>query len=208
MKILLQPVLVSIIAGVFILVIPRRFRKVIEFFSIITSIYLFIASIKIFFASPINAGYLYVDGLSRFIAPAIGLFGVLVTLYSSRSMASYKDISSYYTYILWTIGASILAVISNNIILLLISWGFLGFTLYMLINIAGPKAAGISKKAFIIIGGSDSLMLLGFGMMWLMTKSLNLSEMRITIDTPMAFWAFLLIAAGAFAKAGAMPFHT
>ncbi len=208
MKIFLEPVLVSIIAGLFILVIPKRFRKVIEFFSLITSIYLFIAGIKIFFAAPLNMGYFYVDGLSRFIVPAIGFFGMLVTLYSMRSMASYKNVSSYYTYILWTIGASILAAISNNIILLLVSWGFLGFTLYGLINISGPRAAAISKKTFIIIGGSDSLMILGFGMMWLMTKSLNLSDMRIDINAPMALWSFLLVAAGAFAKAGAMPFHT
>ena len=208
MKILFEPILVSIVAGLFILVIPKRFRKVIEFFSLITSIYLFIAGIRIFFAAPLNAGYFYVDGLSRFIVPAIGFFGMLVTLYSMRSMASYKDISSYYTYVLWTIGSSILAAISNNIILLLISWGFLGFTLYALINISGPKAAAISKKTFIIIGGSDSLMILGFGMMWLTTKSLNLSDMRIDIAAPMALWSFLLVAAGAFAKAGAMPFHT
>ena len=208
MKIFLEPILVSIIAGLFIFAIPKRFRKVIEFFSLITSIYLFIAGIKIFFAAPLNEGYFYVDGLSRFIVPAIGFFGMLVTLYSMRSMAYYKNISSYYTYILWTIGSSMLAAVSNNIILLLVSWGFLGFTLYTLINISGPRAAAISKKTFIIIGGSDSLMILGFGMMWLTTKSLNLSDMRIDIAAPMAFWSFLLVAAGAFAKAGAIPFHT
>jgi len=208
MKILLEPILVSIIAGLFILVMPKRFRKVVEFFSLITSIYLFIAGIRIFCAAPINAGYLYVDGLSRFIVPAIGFFGFLVTLYSLRSMSSYKNISPYYTYIIWTVGASMLAAVSNNIIILLASWGFLGFTLYMLINISGPKAAAISKKTFIIIGGSDSLMILGFGMMWLMTGSLNLSEMKIAIGTPTAIWAFLFIGIAAFAKAGAMPFHT
>ena len=205
---LLEPILFSIVAGLFILLIPKRFRKVAEFFSLITSIYLFISAIRIFFVSPINAGYLYVDGLSRFIVLAIGLFGFLVTLYSMRFMSSYKDVSLYYTYIIWTIGASILAAISNNIILLLVSWGFLGFTLYGLINISGPKAASVSKKTFIIIGGSDSLMILGFGLIWLITKSLNLSDMKIDINTPLAFWAFLLIAIGAFAKAGAMPFHT
>jgi len=208
MKILLEPILVSIVAGLFILIAPKRFRKFIEFFSLATSVYLFIAGIKIFFASPVNAGYLYVDGLSRFIVPAIGFFGFLVTLYSQRSMSAYKNISSYYSYIIWTIGASMLAAVSNNIVLLLISWGFLGFTLYMLINISGPRAAAVSKKTFIIIGGSDSLMILGFGIMWIITKSLNLSDMKIDIGAPLAFWSFLLIAIGAFAKAGAMPFHT
>ena len=208
MKILLEPILVSIIAGLFILVIPNKFRRVTEFFSLLVSVYLFIAGIKIFFTAPLNIGYLYVDNLSRFIVPAIGFFGFLVTVYSMRSMASYKSASYYYTYIIWTIGASMLTAVSNNIILLIASWGFLGFTLYMLINISGPRAATISKKAFIIIGGTDSLMILGFGMMWLLTKSLNLSDMRIDIAVPTALWSFLLVAAGAFAKAGAMPFHT
>ncbi|MFC1667129.1 NADH-quinone oxidoreductase subunit L [Candidatus Omnitrophota bacterium] len=138
----------------------------------------------------------------------IGFFGALVTLYSLRFMASYKQFRSYYANIIWTIGFSILAAVSNSVIVLLVAWGFLGFTLFMLINAGGPAAAGISKKTFIIIGGSDSLMILGFAIAWLITGSLTLSSIKITVDNPLSFWAFLLIATGALAKAGAMPFHT
>jgi len=123
-------------------------------------------------------------------------------------MASFKQFRSYYANVIWTIGFSLLAALSNNIVILLVAWGFLGFTLYMLINVAGPAAAGASKKTFIIIGGSDSLMILGFAIVWLITGDLNLSSIRIAIDSSLSFWAFLLIAIGAFAKAGAMPFHT
>jgi len=208
MQILLQPILVSIFAGCFILLIPKRFRRMIEGFSLLTAIYLFIASIKIFSQSPILGKFLYVDGLSRFIVLGIGFFGALVSVYSLRFMSSYKEISSYYTYIIWTIGVSILAAVSNNIIILIVAWGFLGLTLYMLINVAGPRAANISKKTFIIIGGSDSLMIMGFAMVWLITRDVNLSNIKIAIDSPLSFWAFLLIAIAAFAKAGAMPFHS
>ncbi|MBU4149602.1 MAG: hypothetical protein KKB52_04570, partial [Candidatus Omnitrophica bacterium] len=208
MKLLLQPILTSILAGIVILLIPKRFRKVTETFSLLTSLYLLAASVKIFFNSPVNVGYLYVDGLSRFIVLGIGFFGVIATLYSLRFMAFYKEYRSYYAYIIWTIGFSILAAISNNILILIAAWGFLGLTLYMLINVGGPKAAGTSKKAFIIIGGSDSLMILGFGLVWFITGDLNLSNIKIAIDSSISFWAFLLIAIGAFAKAGAMPFHT
>ena len=72
MKIFLEPVLVSIIAGLFILVIPNRFRKVTEFFSLLTSLYLFTAGIRIFFASPVNAGLLNIvvlDSLVTFPSP-------------------------------------------------------------------------------------------------------------------------------------------
>jgi formate hydrogenlyase subunit 3/multisubunit Na+/H+ antiporter MnhD subunit len=208
MKIFLEPILVSIIAGLFILALPNRFRRVVEFFSLLTSLYLFIAGIKIFFAAPLNAGYLYVDNLSRFIVPAIGLFGFLVTLYSLKSMSGYKSVSSYYAYIIWTIGVSILAAVSNNIIILLVAWGFLGFTLYSLINIKGPEAGAISKKTFIIVAGSDAFMILGFGMLWMIKGSLNLTDIKVPIDSSLSFWSFLLISIGAFAKAGVMPLHT
>jgi len=208
MKLLLNPILTSILAGIVILLIPKRFRRVTESFSLLTALYLFILSLKIFLNSPINADYLYVDGLSRFIVLAISFFGFLVILYSCRFMAYYKGFKSYYAYTVWTIGFSILAAVSNNIVLLMVAWGFLGLTLYMLINAGGPKAAGAGKKTFIIIGGSDSLMILGFALVWLITGDLNLGNIKIAIDSPITFWAFLLIAVGAFAKAGAMPFHT
>ena len=208
MEIMLQPILISMLVGTFLLFAPKKFRKIVEGFSLLTAIYLFIASIKIFAQAPIHTNYLYVDGLSRFIVLGIGFFGALVSLYSLRFMASYVQFRLYYANIIWTIGFSLLAAISNNIVILLVAWGFLGFTLYMLINVAGPTAASAGKKTFIIIGGSDSLMILGFAIVWLITGDLNLSSIRIAIDSSLSFWAFLLIAIGAFAKAGAMPFHT
>ncbi len=208
MRILLEPILIAILAGCAIFLIPKRFRRVTETFSLITSLYLFIAAIRIFVHPAIENRLFYLDGLSRLIVLAIGFFGVVVSLYSMRFMSSCKRFRSYYAYLVWTIGFSMLAAVSNNMILLLASWGFLGFTLFMLINVESPAAASISKKTFIIIGSSDALMLMGFAMLWLITGSLTLSGTRISIDNPLAFWSFLLIAIGAFAKAGAMPFHT
>jgi len=208
MQILLQPILVSILAGCLVLIAPKRFRRVIEVFSLFTSIYLLVSCVRIFNIAPLTGKFLYVDGLSRFIVLAIGFFGALISLYSLRFMASYKEVGVYYANVIWTIGFSILAAVSNNIILLLVAWGFLGFTLYMLINAGGAKTAPISKKTFIIIGGTDSLMIMGFALMWFITNDLMLSNIKIAIDSPVSFWAFLLIATGALAKAGAMPFHT
>ncbi|MBU1006811.1 MAG: hypothetical protein KKH08_04380, partial [Candidatus Omnitrophica bacterium] len=207
-KLLLQPVLVSILAGIFILLVPKKFRKAAEIFSLVTAVYLFIASIKMFIKAPVYGDYLYIDGLSRFIVLGIGFFGALVTLYSLKFMASYEQFRSYYSNVMWTIGFSLLAAVSNNIVILLVAWGFLGFTLFMLINVAGPNAAATSKKTFIIIGGSDSLMIMGFAIVWLITGEFNLSSIRIVVDNSLSSWAFILIAVGAFAKAGAMPFHT
>jgi formate hydrogenlyase subunit 3/multisubunit Na+/H+ antiporter MnhD subunit len=208
MKILLEPIFISILTGLFILFTPKRFRKFIGFFSVLVSGYLFYLSIKIFSAPFTNINFLYVDGLSRYISLAIGFFAFLIMLYSFRFMEKYEEISSYYGYMILSEGFAFLAVLANNAVLLLIAWGFLGFTLYMLINISGPKAGAISKKTIIIITLTDGLMIIGFGIVWLITHSLNLNAMKVPINTPLNFLAFILITIGALGKAGAMPFHT
>lgn len=210
MQDLLKPVLISMLAGSLIYFIPKRFKKVIRFFSFITAVYLFAAAIKIFLMPDTDAGFLYLDALSRFIVLGIGFFGVLVALYSGKAMQGYKDIAAYYTYILWTIGCSMLVVLANNIVVLIAGWGFLGLLLYLLINVSSENslAPSTAKKALIIVGGTDSLMIMGFGLTWFLTNSLYLSQMKIHITGTVPFLAFWLIAVAVFAKAGAMPFHT
>jgi len=150
---------------------------------------------------------LLIDNLSRFIVWAIALFGVLVTIYSIKFMKGKSGLVQYYLYIIFTIIASLGVVLANNFILLLIFWGFLGFTLYSLIN-TEIGAAATAKKTFIIVGGTDALMLLGIAIIWNMTQTLQIDQIRIALDKPMAVFAYILLACGCFAKAGAMPFHT
>ncbi len=87
--------------------------------------------------------------------------------------------------------------------------GFLGLLLYLLKGFAQTENASYTaKKAFIIIGGTDALMLLGVALIWRLTGSLQMDEVSIALNTKVAVLAYMCLAAGAFAKAGAMPFHT
>ncbi|GAI57780.1 unnamed protein product, partial [marine sediment metagenome] len=91
----------------------------------------------------------------------------------------------------------------------MVFWGFLGLLLYLLIGFAQTENASYTaKKAFIIIGGTDALMLLGVALIWRLTGSLQMDEVSITLNTKVAVLAYMCLVAGAFAKAGAMPFHT
>jgi len=65
-----------------------------------------------------------------------------------------------------------------------------------------------AKKAFIIIGGSDALMLLGLAFIWRLAGTLQMDKISIALNTRPAVWAYLCLALAAFAKAGAMPLHT
>jgi formate hydrogenlyase subunit 3/multisubunit Na+/H+ antiporter MnhD subunit len=51
-------------------------------------------------------------------------------------------------------------------------------------------------------------MLLGLAIIWQLTGSLQMDRINITLNTKIAVLAYMCLAVGAFAKAGAMPFHT
>jgi len=122
-------------------------------------------------------------------------------------MKARQGLIQYYTYIILTALASIGAVLSNNLLLLLVFWGFLGLTLYLLINM-GKDAAAVAKKTFIIVGGSDALMLLGIGIIYYLTGTLQMDSIKLEFKSGLVVFAYLCIAVACFAKAGAMPFHS
>ncbi|MFH1784595.1 MAG: proton-conducting transporter membrane subunit [bacterium] len=149
------------------------------------------------------------DALSDFVAIFITLFSLLILIYSFGYMRQRKGMMLYYLYIVLTFIASLGAVFSNNLILFIVFWGFLGILLYLLIGFGQKEnTPATAKKAFIIIGGSDALMLLGLALIWRIAGSLQMDKISIALDSKLAIWAYLFLAAGAFAKAGAMPFHT
>ncbi|MFA4842507.1 MAG: proton-conducting transporter membrane subunit, partial [Candidatus Omnitrophota bacterium] len=159
------------------------------------------------------------DALNGFVAIAIGLFCVLTLVYSlrfipplcKRAGGIVKQIK-YYSLIILTAIASVGVVLSNNLLLLLGLWGFLGLTLYLLVAFGSDNAAGTAKKTFIIVGGTDALMLLGVGIIYYLTGTFQIDSIRIQLaglpGSQLAVFAYICLALACFAKAGAMPFHS
>jgi len=149
------------------------------------------------------------DPLSIFIGGFIVFFSVLTLLYSIGFMRKRQGLVRYYLYIILTLIASLGAVFSNQLIVFIVFWGFLGLLLYLLIGFGQRKNTPFTaKKTFIIVGGTDALMLLGIAFVWMLTNTLTMDRMSIALNSKAAILAYLCLAAGAFAKAGAMPFHT
>ena len=151
---------------------------------------------------------LQVDVLSAFILLAVAFFGLLIAMYSVDYMDGHARQREYFTYLLWTLGVSCGVVLANDLLLLLVCWGFLGLTLYLMAGISGPDAAAAARKSLMVIGGTDALMLLGIVIYWQLTGNTRMDNPAIVLDNPLAYIAFLTLLAAAFAKAGAVPFHT
>jgi len=164
-------------------------------------------NVPMMFSDP-TWGSLRLDHLSSFILLATTVFGFLVSLYSMGYMSGKERLREYYAYLLWTIGISCGVILADNLLLLLIFWGLLGFTLYVMIGIAGPDASSAAKKSLIIVGGSDCLLMLGVTIVWVLTDTLTLSSIRLDLADGFRYVAFFCFAIAALAKAGAMPFHS
>jgi len=160
---------------------------------------------------------LRIDPLAKFVAIFVCVFTVLTIVYSLEHMRKRGGLVRYYIYVVVTGLVSVAAVLSNNLVLFMVFWGFLGLLLYVLINFGQTDRTSLTaKKSFIIIGGTDAFMLLGLALLFQATHYVELSRfltlkmaaLRVPLDSRSAIIAYLCLAAGALAKAGAMPFHT
>lgn len=154
--------------------------------------------------------YFKIDALSGFIGIAIVFFSALTLIYSSAFMKGRRRFWEYYAYMILTAAVSLAAVFANNLILLLIFWGALALLLYQLIGMGLNKSAEAAKKALVIVGGTDALMLLGIVFIYVLTGTLQMDQARLSFSTgnPLIIVSYLCIAAACFAKAGMMPFHS
>lgn len=146
------------------------------------------------------------DNLSAFVAMAVAFFAFLIAVYSSASIE--RSCGRYFGYLLMTLSASLGVVYAGNFIIMIVSWGFLAAMLYLMVAIDGTaNSAAAAKKALIIVGGTDALMIFGVGIVWALTGTFAMDRPAIPLSDLSAYAAFLAIAAAALAKAGAMPFH-
>jgi NADH:ubiquinone oxidoreductase subunit 5 (subunit L)/multisubunit Na+/H+ antiporter MnhA subunit len=219
-NILLIPILVPVAAGLLALLLPKTIKWGREALGVLA------AAVTIYYAAVIfRAGGeglrlfwawtsfginfdLYAYHLPRFILLAAAGFEVLLALYSATFMHEKWRSGEYFAYFLITAGLANGAILSNNFVVLLFFWeGLLG-TLYAMITLGHKEAHVTATKALIISGLADFAMILGIIFLWSLTGTLTMSEIKGLEPTGLAAAAFVLMALGAMAKAGAMPFHT
>jgi formate hydrogenlyase subunit 3/multisubunit Na+/H+ antiporter MnhD subunit len=214
-------VLLPIGVGLFLFLIPESLKLIKGVINLIISAIVLYYSILVFrmdsmmismpcFNFPSVSKYLIfnVDPLSKLITLFIGIFSLLFANYSLSYLTKKKAVKGYYSYYLITIGSAFGAVLSDNLMLFIFFWGILGLTLYKLIKGYDDESSSAAKKTFILVGMSDSLLILGIGILWKLTNSINISQINLTTSGTLGIVAFLSLLVGSFTKAGAMPFHT
>lgn len=147
------------------------------------------------------------DNLSKLIMLFVSFFGFLILLYSVTYIKPGRS-KDYYSWYLITLGCSSGALFSDNLILFITFWGILGITLYKLIPGNNEESSAAAKKTFILIGASDSIMILGIALLWKITGTLSMDSISLPTTNILSVVAFFALLTGSFTKAGAFPFHT
>jgi NADH:ubiquinone oxidoreductase subunit 5 (subunit L)/multisubunit Na+/H+ antiporter MnhA subunit len=196
-------IILPIIVGLLLFIVPEKYRTIKGIAALIISIITFSLAIVIYRIEPliftpdsntIGSGifellqrymggtrdYLVFnyDNLTRLITLFISLFAFLVLLYSIIYIKEGK-VKNYYPYFLVTLGCSYGAVFSDNLLLFLFFWGILGISLYKLIYGHDEGSSAAAKKTLILIGASDSIMIVGIAIVWKITGTLSMSSISV-----------------------------
>lgn len=150
-----------------------------------------------------------VDALSGFILLFVAAFAVLVLLFSFRYMRDREGARGFYFFVLLGLACSNGVLLSANLLVMLFFWGVLLVVLYGLLLPGRPGSEKVAAKALVIVGLSDFAMLLGIVLVAVQYGWVDMMPSEpMPLRDPATIIGFLLIAAGALAKAGSMPLHS
>jgi multicomponent Na+:H+ antiporter subunit A len=209
---LLLLIFIPLAAGIINIILPRVIAKLSAVVSLCINFYL----IYLVYLGD-NAPFAFFDTLilsfsqmGFFSLIFIQLLSFIILFFSLKGVESSIEKMFFILYPL-TVAFCNGVVLSNHVFSFLIFWGLSGLTLYLFGLLGKTKEAPkTAKKTFIIIGGSDALLIMGFVIIWLLkgTTSWSIFELKTALDNPASIIALTFLLIAAFAKAGGFPFHT
>ena len=164
----------------------------------------------------------FLDRLSLLAVAAASVLALLIIIYAWKGLRADARRSEFFFYALWALGGANLAILSDNLLLMLFGWELASVMLFYLVTLGGDRARHGAGKTMVMLGAADCALLLGIALLpaiagsnLSLAGSLSVSTLSSQGGIPLGGGgaglkaaAFLLMTAGALAKAGAMPLHT
>ncbi|MBA2569414.1 MAG: NADH-quinone oxidoreductase subunit L [Actinobacteria bacterium] len=157
---------------------------------------------------------LLVDPLSILMMLIVSGVGSLIVGYSIGYMDGEDEERRFFAYMAFFVFSMLLLVQGGNFLLLLVGWGLVGLSSYLLIGYhhERPSAVAAAKKAFIMNAFGDATMALAFFLLIQRTGSLEFAAGVEWAGGEDGSWAVNLVAlgllGGAVAKSAQLPLHT
>jgi NADH-quinone oxidoreductase subunit L len=153
---------------------------------------------------------LLVDPLSTMMMLIVSGVGGLIVLYSIGYMDGDDEERRYFAYIAFFVFSMLMLVEGGNLLLLLVGWGLVGLSSYLLIGFwhERPSAVAAAKKAFVMNAFGDATMALALFVVIAHTSSLSFAVLNDQFSSTQANWIALGLLGGAVAKSAQIPLQT
>jgi NADH-quinone oxidoreductase subunit L len=158
---------------------------------------------------------LLVDPLALVMMLVVSGVGSLIVAYSIGYMKGEDEERRYFAYIAFFAFSMLLLVEAANFFVLLVGWGLVGLSSYLLIGFwhERPSAIAAAKKAFIINAVGDAAMALALFLLIQHAHTLDFAGVfGQAVSLGENTWLINLVAAGllvgALAKSAQIPLHT
>jgi NADH-quinone oxidoreductase subunit L len=153
---------------------------------------------------------LLVDPLSTVMMLIVSGVGGLIVLYSIGYMDGDPEERRYFAYIAFFVFSMLMLVEGGNLLILLVGWGLVGLSSYLLIGFwhEKPSAVRAAKKAFVMNAFGDATMALALFILIAHTHSVSFGALNASFSQSTANWIALGLLGGAVAKSAQIPLQT
>ena len=162
-----------------------------------------------------------IDPLSALMMTVVTLVSLMVHIYSIGYMAEDEGYERFFSYLSLFTFSMLMLVMANNMLQLFFGWEAVGLVSYLLIGFyyTRPTAVFANLKAFLINRVGDFGFVLGIGLLFAYTNSMNFGEVLsqadqlATVTLPGTDWMLLTVACvclfiGAMSKSAQAPLHS
>jgi NADH-quinone oxidoreductase subunit L len=153
------------------------------------------------------------DQLSVMMMLIVAGVGSLIVAYSIGYMDADDEERRYFAYMSLFVFSMLMLVQGGNLLLLLVGWGLVGLSSYLLIGFwhERPSAVAAAKKAFIMNAFGDATMVLAFFVLIQKTGTLDYAtvfQRSHGLSSTAVNLVALGLLGGAVAKSAQLPLHT
>src|ERR671936_175030 len=150
-----------------------------------------------------------IDPLSVFMMLVVAGVGSLIVGYSIGYMDGEDEERRYFAYIALFVFSMLMLVQAGNLLLLLVGWGLVGLSSYLLIGFHQdrPSAIAAAKKAFIMNAAGDATFALALFLLILHTRSIGFGSLAAISDSSSTVINLVALGllGGAIAKSAQVP---
>lgn len=210
-------IIIPVLCSAALFFAPEKYRKIKEIF-FVTAVVFNLWAVCFYFAKDIFTysawaafDFSFSIIMTRFVELLliiVAVFALLTAIFTISNMKDNPKSSLFNAGMLLAISFVNGAIVTDSLIFLLIFIEALAIPFVMMILSSANDNKKLAIKAFTITAVADLFLMMGIAFIYALTKTMNISEVSLSLSGLLPITAFVCVMIGAAGKLGVMPFHS